>query len=212
MPPLYTDSESEPDADDEAHDGDSLEEEDEVEYDYTSTDSGVNSPDASVLYNSTNPSYDGSVSRRVPPSPENPARRPRPDRDSSSSPSPRPARRMSSTPLRVGDTEGMSSADDAELSAILSQYEDSVKELRDTVRESRLIVRDTRLALGYVQRNSPQRRRRTPSSSPERELEGIRRGFRGRPDLLDFGSQWHRSRKPPPVQHMKPLPPARQPE
>ena len=96
----------------------------------------------------------------------------------------------------------MSSADDAELSAILAEYEDSVRKLTTTMRNTRLALDRNR-----QQRNSSPRPSPPPSS--DRELEGVRRGFRGRPDLLDFSCTL-RPKPKPPVHHVRPLTPAGQ--
>ena len=52
-------------------------------------------------------------------------------------------------------------------------------------------------------------RRSPPPASPDRELAGVRRGFRGRPDLLDFSCTLRPNPRPP-VHHVRPLTPPRQ--
>ena len=107
----------------------------------------------------------------------------------------------------------MSSADDTELSAILADYEESVKRLSASVRNSRLVSSrnrspDFRTPHAELSSNSPSWRSASPNS-PDRELRGVRRGFAGRPDLLNFGCTL-RPKPPPPVLHVRPLTPPSQ--
>ena len=81
----------------------------------------------------------------------------------------------------------MSSTDNAELSAILENYEASERQ-NNRRREGSLPV--FRIPHSALLSSSPVPRSRSPDS-PDRELVGVRRGNRGRPDLLDFKRTLH---------------------
>ena len=130
LPRIYPTGAGRPPSDipsDESDDWDCDELEDlEDSFTYTTTDSGVNSPDTSIGGNDLNNTYSPSQRSRMT---LGPCSNTPPNRGRSSSLSTTPANRgRSSSPEPQSDGD-MSSTDDAELTAIMDNYEASEREL-----------------------------------------------------------------------------------